>query len=137
MSLPPLLESRAPVTKLALTVVAPIVLGAVTGACLGTSQVAYTALNVVASIGGVLAGLEHRRTRGAMARGLVGGACFGGSILVVHALAATPALAKIPEPAILLLAFTVTGGVVLGAIGSRVRTWLEQRRSATLAESGA
>jgi hypothetical protein len=137
VTLPPLLESRGTAARLAITVLAPLVLGTVTGIMLGVSEAAYVALNVVATIGGFLAGLEHLHRRGAMARGLVGGACFGGSILIAHAIAGNDALAKLPEPAAVLLVFTITGGVVLAALGSLLRTRLERGRAAAGAEAQA
>ena len=63
MVLPPLLESRPPALKAALLVVAPTTLGAVTGIALGLSPVAYLALNILATVGGILAGLEHDGAR--------------------------------------------------------------------------
>jgi hypothetical protein len=127
MSLPPLLASRGVPVKVLLTIVAPIALGSVTGVVLGVTEGGYLVLDGVATLGGFAAGLEHRRAREAMARGLLGGTCFGGSILVAHAISARPALASIPEPAALLLVFTITGGVVLGALGAALRARLESR----------
>lgn len=130
MTLPPLLESRSAGAKLGLTLAAPLALGTVSGIMLGASEAGYVALNLVATCGGFLAGLEHLRGRGAMARGLLGGACFGGSILIAHAVAGKAALAKLPDPAVLLLVFTVTGGIVLAALGSLLRRRLERSRAA-------
>jgi hypothetical protein len=127
MSLPPLLGSRSAPVKILLAVVAPLALGSVTGVVLGASEGGYLALNAVATLGGFAAGLEHRRARDAMVRGLLGGTCLGGSILVAHAVSAQPALASIPEPAVFLLAFTITGGAVLGALGAAIRTRMEGR----------
>ena len=61
---------------------------------------------------------------------------YGGSIIVAHALAGTPTLASTPQPAPLLLVFTITGGVVLGALGSRLRARIERRRVGARSEPG-
>lgn len=104
-----------------LLVVAPSVLGVFTGLALGLSEGVYLFLNVIAAVGGVLAGLEHRGARGGALRGVVGGLLFGVFILLTHALSGAPAKATLPSPLMLLVVFTGVAGALLGTLGGFIR----------------
>jgi uncharacterized integral membrane protein len=104
--------------------VVPLVFGAVCGIVVGESKGAYLALNLVAAIGGFLAGLEHETPRDAASRGVAGGAFFGAGIVIAHAIADNHALVKLPHPAVLLILLTAVAGAVLGLLGGALRTRL-------------
>jgi hypothetical protein len=71
----------------------------------------------VATIGGFLAGLEHRDVRAGAIRGVVGGAIFGSSILLVRALADRADHASLGSTPGLLPIVTAIAGAILGALG--------------------
>ena len=117
----PLLRSRPLPLQLVLAGVVPIVFGVICGVLLGISEPAYLVLSLLAIAGGYFAGYEHDGgTQGAL-RGLVGGALFGGSILLAHELTGEEAKAELPDPEIVLVALTTGIGILLGALGGRRR----------------
>jgi hypothetical protein len=101
----------------------PFAFGAVSGIFLGVSAAIYWVIQIVALIGGVGAGLEHRSPREGAMRGVVGGSLYGAGLLIAHAVAGTDAEVKLPDPAIVLIVFTVLFGVLGGALGG----WLRRR----------
>src|SRR5260370_29155729 len=117
MSSPPLFRDRHVVVQVLTGGVVPAVFGAVVGLVLGESATGYYLLQIPAVIGGILAGFEHRDGWGGADRGLVGGALYGTSLLVAHALAGTPAQVALPRFAPLLAVFTALIGMLLGAPG--------------------
>ncbi len=68
------------------TVLAPVVLGGVSGLLLGASAPAYWVVQVIAAIGGFFGGLEHRGWRPGLVRGVTGGVLYGAALLAVRAL---------------------------------------------------
>jgi hypothetical protein len=98
-------------------VVGPALLGAASGWVLGLSAAGYWALQVVATIGGFVAGLEHGDARSGAMRGVVGGAIFGSSILLVRALADRADHVSLGSTPGLLPVITVIAGAILGALG--------------------
>ncbi|MEA2424503.1 MAG: hypothetical protein QOH13_913 [Thermoleophilaceae bacterium] len=123
---PMYLLDRPVALRLVLVVVVPVVFGAICGYFLGHSKTVYLALQVVAAIGGYVAGFEHRSRGEAAVRGLLGGACFGGGILLMHQLTGDHPTVKLPDPPIVLLAFTAGIGAVLGAFGAAARATREE-----------
>jgi hypothetical protein len=120
--LPPLLSSRPLPLQVVQAGLVPAAFGAICGWVLGVNKVAYLVLVIpVAILGGFAAGFEHEERRTAAIRGLVGGALFGGSILIVHELLDKEAKVKLPHPAFQLAVFTAVIGAALGSYGSRVR----------------
>jgi hypothetical protein len=120
---PPLLDSRSPAARVVVVGVVPVAFGALCGVMLGVSEALYLVLTLpVAIAGGFLAGLEHTSPREAARRGLLGGALFGSSIVAVHAIIGNKAKADLPHPAILLAVLTAVGGMLLGALGARLRS---------------
>jgi hypothetical protein len=101
--------------------VVPLAFGAVCGIVLGESKGVYLALNLVAAIGGFLAGLEHESPGDAASRGVAGGALFGAGIVIAHEIAGTHALVKLPHPAALLIVLTAVAGALLGLAGGALR----------------
>ena len=113
--------------RLVLVVIVPGVFGMICGYFLGHSKTVYLALQVVAAIGGYIAGWEHRSRREGAVRGLIGGAFFGGGILLMHQLTGDHPLTKLPHPAIVLMAFTAGGGAILASFGAAARATREEK----------
>jgi len=65
-------------------------------------------------------------------RGLIGGALFGGFILIVHELTGKAAKAHLPDPPIVLAAVTAVVGAGLGALGAGWRRDAEEREGSFL-----
>jgi len=108
--------------------VVPSAYGFLTGIALDTSRGIYVVLVILAAIGGVLAGFEMYGSGQGAVRGLVGGALFGGFVLIAHQVVSGDATVKLPHPAIVLLVFTIVPGVLLGSWGGRLRFEVEERR---------
>jgi hypothetical protein len=107
--------------QLLLVVFVPALFGAICGWLLGIDKTTYLVLSILAILGGYAAGAEHKGAGEGALRGLIGGALFGGFILLTNdALDKTPK-ADLPDPKIWLLAITIGAGVVLGAMGGRAR----------------
>src|SRR5439155_23921543 len=116
--MPPLLRSRPADGQFVIDLVVPVVYGFLTGVALGGSKGIYIVMNVLAAIGGYLAGFDHPSAREAALRGVVGGSLFGGFILIAHEVTDKAAKVKLPDPAIGLLVFTIGGGILLGMLGA-------------------
>jgi hypothetical protein len=99
----------------------PVAFGALCGWLLGVNKTAYLVLSLLAIAGGYIAGQEHDGAGEGAIRGLIGGALFGGAILLVHEATGKTAKADIPDPKIILVGITVVAGVILGALGGRRR----------------
>ncbi len=95
----------------------PAAFGALAGWLLGVNEVAYIVVSVLAIGGGYFAGREHMGAKEGALRGVVGGSLFGGFILITHELIGDEPKAHLPEPAIILVAFTTVAGVLLGSMG--------------------
>jgi len=129
--LPPLLKDQPRALQITLAVIIPLLYGALTGYILGRSEGGYLILGLLAAIGGVAAGFDHDGAGAGAKRGIVGGALFGAGILIAHEIDGSDPKADIPDPAILLLLFTVIPGIGLGALGGRLRGRVIQRTTAT------
>jgi hypothetical protein len=112
-----LLRTRPVPLQLVLAGIVPAALGALAGWLLGVNEVAYIVVSVLAIGGGYFAGREHYGAGEGALRGLVGGAFFGGFILLVHEATGKEPKAELPDPEILVLAITVVFGIGLGAMG--------------------
>jgi hypothetical protein len=124
--MPTLLRTRPVPWQLVLAGLVPAVFGAVCGWLLGVNKTLYLIGAVLAIAGGYFAGREHANVLEGAIRGLVGGALFGGFILIVNdALDKTPK-ADLPDPKIILVGITIVFGVVLGALGARARIRKEE-----------
>jgi hypothetical protein len=113
--------------RLLLVVVVPGVFGLICGYFLGHSKTVYLVLQVIAAIGGYVGGFEHRNGREAALRGFLGGAFFGGGILLMHQITGDHEAVKLPDPPIILLAFTAVIGAILAAFGAGARATREEK----------
>ena len=125
MKTSPLLEERSRPAQAVLALLVPAAYGVVTGYFLGVSESTYVILSVLAVVGGVGAGFDHRGAAAGAKRGLLGGVLFGAFVLIAHEIHGATAKAHLPEPAILLVVITAVLGVALGALGG----WLRGRVS--------
>jgi hypothetical protein len=123
---PVYLLDRPLALRLVVVVVVPIVFGAICGYFLGHNETVYIALQIVAAIGGYVGGFEHRSRGEAAVRGLLGGLFFGAGILLVHEATGDVPTVKLPEPPIVLAAFTGGIGAVLAAFGAAARLRREE-----------
>ena len=119
--MPHLLRSRPVALQFVFAGIVPALFGAVTGWMLGVSEIGYLVLSVMGIGGGYFAGLEHDGAGEGAIRGVIGGALFGGLILLTHEALDEEAKAELPHPEILLVAITTAFGVGLGALGGRRR----------------
>jgi hypothetical protein len=117
----PLLEHRSRGEQVFIVLVLPALFGAICGVLLGVSEGLYTVLTLLGILGGIAAGYDHATPAEGALRGIAGGALFGTFILLAHAIAGTPAKAKIPEPHVVLPIATALISIALGAIGGAVR----------------
>ncbi len=124
MPKPTLLRERSERTQVVLAVIVPLLFGAVVGVVLGTSASTYWILLAVASLGALLAGLEHDEVKEAAGRGAVAGAMFGLGILAAHQLAGTDAKVSLGSFPPLLIVIDAIAGALLTALGC----WLVRRR---------
>jgi hypothetical protein len=127
--LPPLLKNQPRWVQVMLALVVPSVYGLFTGYVLGHSESGYLILGLIGILGGAAAGFDHDGTGAGAARGLLGGTLFGVGILVGHELEGSEPKADLPHPAIFLLVITVGLGMILGAIGGRLRARVEAAAS--------
>jgi hypothetical protein len=114
----------------------PAVFGAGAGVLVGASTAGYWALGGVAAVGGFLAGFEHLDGWGGADRGLVGGAIYGTSLLVAHAIVGTHAKVSLGSFPPFLAVVTAIVGMLLGAAGGRLaRAQRERKGVVTVEES--
>jgi hypothetical protein len=124
---PPLLLNRPALARVTLALVVPAGYGFLTGIALDKSKGLYLVLVLLAAIGGVLGGFEMYGPGQGALRGLIGGTLFGAFILIAHEVVSGDATVKLPDPAIVYLAFTIIPGILLGAWGGQIRLNLENR----------
>jgi hypothetical protein len=107
--------------------VLPALFGAVAGVLIGVSSTAYYAWGLVAAIGAFLAGFEHQDGWGGADRGFFGGAIYGTSLLVVHALVGTHAKVSLGGFPPFLAVITAIIGMFISAAGGRIARALRER----------
>jgi hypothetical protein len=120
MFTPTLFRDRPRAVQVVLGGVVPLAIGALAGIMLGVAAAAYWAVGIIAAVGGILAGFEHRDGWGGADRGLVGGALYGIGLLVAHAIAGTDATVSLGSFPPLLPVITAIVGMLLGALGGRL-----------------
>jgi hypothetical protein len=124
-NLPVLFASRPGRVQIVLVVLVPAILGGIAGLVLPPVPALYIVIQVVAVIGGLLAGLEHRNAGEAALRGLGGGFFFGCGIIVLHALSGGDDHHYLGQLPIVLPVITAAFGALFAVIGSLVRRRLE------------
>jgi hypothetical protein len=127
VALPPLLAEHPRPVQAILAIVVPAAFGAITGIVLGISEPVYVVLALLGVLGGVAAGFDHLGAADGARRGALGGALFGGFILIAHELSGEEAEAHLPEPAVVLVVVTTVLGVLLGALGGWLRARAQRR----------
>jgi hypothetical protein len=101
-----------------LTIVTPLLAGAVCGFLLGVSEAAYWVGQLIATLGGVAGGTEHPNARHGAIRGALAGTMFGAGLVIANEASGAPALATLPSPAVLMIAVTGAVGTAMGALGA-------------------
>jgi hypothetical protein len=124
---PVLLRDRPRHMQVILGGVIPAVVGAIAGVLIGVSAVAYWIVALLAGVGAFVAGFEHRDGWGGADRGLVGGAIYGTSLLLAHALAGTHAKVSLGSFPPFLVVVTAIIGMLLGAAGGRIARLQRER----------
>src|SRR5260370_20796810 len=104
--------------------------GALVGVLVGVSTTAYWIVAILAGVGGFLSGFEHQDGWGGADRGLVGGAIYGASLLIAHAIAGTHAKVSLGSFPPLLVVVTAILGMLLAALGGRLARALRERAAA-------
>ncbi|MCW2984928.1 MAG: hypothetical protein JWR63_2498 [Conexibacter sp.] len=133
MLLPPLLSERPPALRLVLAYATPAIGGFLAGATLGLGVGAWIVANLLATLGGLGAGLEHDDPAGAARRGATGGLLFGLALVLADALVVTGRVATIADPAILQALITTIAGTLLGLAGAALRARVVRRQAAAAA----
>jgi hypothetical protein len=90
--------------------------GAIAGVLLGYVWWGYVLAVLVAVIGGLGAGAQHRSLLGALARGAVGGAVWAAAILLALAATSRAPTVELPEPRIGFLLWGIVPACAVGAI---------------------
>jgi hypothetical protein len=101
-----------------LTIITPLLAGAVCGFLLGISEAAYWIGQLIATLGGVAGGSEHPSVRHGAIRGALAGGMFGTGLVIAHEASQAPALATLPSPAVVMIAVTGAVGSAMGALGA-------------------
>jgi hypothetical protein len=127
--MPVLFVDRPGRVQLVLVVLAPAILGGIAGLVLPPVPALYIVIQVIAAIGGLLAGLEHRKAGEAALRGLGGGFFYGLAIVALHALSGGDDHHYLGQLPILLPVITAVFGAVFAVIGSLVRRRMELPRA--------
>ena len=117
---PVLFRDRSRGAQIVLGGVLPAAIGALAGILVGTSVTAYWIVAIIAGVGGFLSGFEHQDGWGGADRGLVGGAIYGASLLIAHAIAGTEAKVSLGSFPPLLVVVTAIIGMFLAGFGGRI-----------------
>jgi hypothetical protein len=107
--------------------------GLVCGFVLSEGKTGWIVLQLIAAIGGFLAGLDHAGPRDGALRGLAGGFLFGLGIVIADAVTDKGPVADVPDPIVLLIVLTTVLGAGLGALGGLVGRKIRARESAQAA----
>lgn len=110
-------EDLPPAVKVQLIVGGPLLFGMVCGFVLSEGTGGWIALNLIAAIGGFLAGVDHAGPREGALRGLAGGFLFGLGVFIADAITDSAPVADVPDPIGLLIILTTVFGAGLGALG--------------------
>ena len=134
---PVLFRDRSRPAQIVIGGVVPAAIGALAGVLLGASSAAYWVVGVLAGLGSVVAGFEHRDGWGGADRGVVGGAIYGTALLLAHAAVGTHAKVSLGSFPPLLAVFTAIFGMLLCATGGRIARWQRERAGIFITEEPA
>jgi hypothetical protein len=124
---PVLFRDRPRPAQVVIGGVIPAALGAVAGVLVGVSSGAYWAVSGLAAVGAFVAGFEHRDGWGGADRGVTGGAIYGTSLLLVHALVGTHAKVSLGSfPPFLVVVDAIVGMLISAAAGRLARLQRER-----------
>jgi hypothetical protein len=137
MFTPVLFRDRPRSVQILLGGIVPAAIGALAGILLGVSSGAYWAIGALAAIGGFASGFEHRDGWGGADRGFIGGAIYGTSLLVAHAIVGTHAKVSLGGFPPLLAVLTAIIGMFLAAAGGRIARVQRERADALAAKETA
>lgn len=118
---PPLLSSLPPATRLTIVVVVPLLFGAVCGFLASESEAGWWIANAIAALGGIAGGYEHEKAGSGARRGVLAGLMFGTGIVLADAVSAAAPTVATPSPIGIFPLITAIGGLLLGALGGRLR----------------
>jgi len=124
---PPLLSSLPTPTRLTIVVVVPLLFGAVCGFLASESAAGWWIANAIAALGGVAGGYEHETAGSGARRGLLAGLMFGTGIVLADAVSAAAPTVETPSPIAIFPLIAAVGGLLLGALGGRLRQRAEAR----------
>ena len=116
-------EELPPAVQVQLATGGAFLFGMVCGFVLSEGKTGWILLQLIAAVGGFLAGFDHAGPRDGAIRGLVGGLLFGLGILLADAITDKAPVADVPDPLAILVVLTTVLGSGLGALGG-----LEGRR---------
>jgi hypothetical protein len=125
---PVLFRDRPRPVQIVLGGVIPALFGVAAGVLVGESAGAYWALAAVVTVGGFIAGFEHRDGWGGADRGLVGGGIYGTALIVTHEIVGTHEKVSLGSFPPLLPVVTAIVGILLGAAGGRLARAMRERR---------
>ncbi|MEA2391520.1 MAG: hypothetical protein QOK31_1629 [Solirubrobacteraceae bacterium] len=129
MNAPTLFRDRSRPVQVVIGGVVPALIRVAAGVLLGVSSGGYWAIAALAAIGGVVAGFEHLNGWGGADRGFFGGAIYGASLLITHAIAGTHAKVSLGSFPPFLVVITAIVGMLLGALGGRTARLRRARAS--------
>jgi hypothetical protein len=130
MYTPVLFRDRSRPAQVVIGGVIPAVIGALAGVLIGVSSAAYWIVAVLAGIGAIVAGFEHRDGWGGADRGFFGGVIYGTALLLAHAIAGTHAKVSLGSFPPLLAVVTAIIGMLLSAAGGRIARAQRERAGA-------
>jgi hypothetical protein len=104
--------------------------GLVCGFVLSEGKTGWIIVNLIATIGGLLAGVDHAGPREGATRGAIGGFLFGSGIVIADAISEAAPVADVPHPIVLLIVVTTVLGAGLGALGGLIGRRVRAREHA-------
>ena len=124
-------EELPPAVQVQLATGGALLFGLVCGFVLSEGETGWIVLNLIAGIGGFLAGFDHAGPKEGAIRGVIGGLLFGLGVVIADAVTQEAPVAEVPHPIGLLLILTTVIGGALGALGGLVGRRLRAREAST------
>lgn len=124
-------EDLPPAVQVQLVAGGAFLFGLVCGFVLSEGKTGWIVLQLVAAIGGFLAGLDHAGPRDGALRGLAGGFLFGLGIVIADAVTDKAPVASVPDPMVLMIVLTTLFGAALGALGGLLGRRIRAREASS------